>query len=173
MELNRNRPETALKKRRHFKDGFTFWIKPSRMSELRAWLRSSGLKSKKHYLLSSLNSTRRILLSNSNRQLDLSTQYVISFREKDKAALFKLSWSECEVGTPDVILPLIRRVMPSIIAQDIIGVSPMTGPTGSIFAMRSNYAGNQGATSSSPNQSLSNSIRPDESTDESGSNSHL
>ena len=36
-----------------------------------------------------------------------------------------------------VILSLIRRVMPSIIASQLVGVQPMTGPTGSIFAMRS------------------------------------
>ena len=34
-----------------------------------------------------------------------------------------------------VLLPIIRRVMPSIIANSIIGVSPMTGPAGSIFDM--------------------------------------
>lgn len=35
-----------------------------------------------------------------------------------------------------VLLPMIRRVMPNIIAQSIIGVQPMTGPAGSIFSMR-------------------------------------
>ena len=35
----------------------------------------------------------------------------------------------------NVLLPLIRRVMPTIIANSIIGVSPMTGPPVSLFDM--------------------------------------
>jgi hypothetical protein len=35
-----------------------------------------------------------------------------------------------------VILPLIRRVMPNIIAHDLIGVQPMTGPSVSIFSSK-------------------------------------
>ena len=38
-----------------------------------------------------------------------------------------------------VILPMIRRVMPSVIANSIIGVSPMTGPIGQIHTMRYRY----------------------------------
>lgn len=39
-----------------------------------------------------------------------------------------------------VLISLIRRAMPKLIAYDICGVQPMTGPTGLIFAMRSRYA---------------------------------
>jgi hypothetical protein len=42
-----------------------------------------------------------------------------------------------------VLISLVRRTMPNLIAYDICGVQPMTGPTGLIFAMRSRYA-NQG-----------------------------
>lgn len=35
-----------------------------------------------------------------------------------------------------ILLPLIRRVMPTMIAHQILGVQPMTGPTGSIFGTR-------------------------------------
>ena len=42
-----------------------------------------------------------------------------------------------------VLISLVRRAMPNLIAYDICGVQPMTGPTGLIFAMRSRYA-NQG-----------------------------
>jgi S-ribosylhomocysteine lyase LuxS involved in autoinducer biosynthesis len=42
-----------------------------------------------------------------------------------------------------VLLPIIRRTMPSIIANDIIGVQPMTGPTGLIYSMRSRYSQEQ------------------------------
>lgn len=38
-----------------------------------------------------------------------------------------------------VVISLVRRVMPNIIAFDVTGVQPMTGPTGLIFAMRSLY----------------------------------
>ena len=39
-----------------------------------------------------------------------------------------------------VLISLVRRAMPNLIAYDICGVQPMTGPTGLIFAMRSKYA---------------------------------
>jgi hypothetical protein len=38
-----------------------------------------------------------------------------------------------------VLISLVRRAMPNLIAYDICGVQPMTGPTGLIFAMRSKY----------------------------------
>lgn len=39
-----------------------------------------------------------------------------------------------------VMISLVRRAMPNLIAYDICGVQPMTGPTGLIFAMRAVYA---------------------------------
>jgi hypothetical protein len=42
-----------------------------------------------------------------------------------------------------VLISLVRRAMPNLIAYDICGTQPMTGPTGLIFAMRSRYS-NQG-----------------------------
>jgi hypothetical protein len=44
-----------------------------------------------------------------------------------------------------VLISLVRRSMPNLIAYDICGVQPMSGPTGLIFAMRSRYV-NQGGT---------------------------
>jgi hypothetical protein len=38
-----------------------------------------------------------------------------------------------------VLISLVRRAMPSLIAYDVAGVQPMTGPTGLIFAMKSRY----------------------------------
>ncbi len=38
-----------------------------------------------------------------------------------------------------VMMPMIRRILPGTIAQDIIGVQPMSGPTGSVFTMRPNF----------------------------------
>ena len=42
-------------------------------------------------------------------------------------------------GYDPVLISLVRRAMPNLIAYDIAGVQPMTGPTGLIFAMRSRY----------------------------------
>lgn len=39
-----------------------------------------------------------------------------------------------------VMLPLIRRVMPSVIANEILGVQPMTGPVGQIHTLRVRYS---------------------------------
>ena len=44
-----------------------------------------------------------------------------------------------------VLISLVRRAMPNLIAYDICGVQPMTGPTGLIFAMKSRYGSQAGA----------------------------
>ena len=44
-----------------------------------------------------------------------------------------------------ILISLVRRAMPNLIAYDVCGVQPMSGPTGLIFAMRSRYA-TQGGT---------------------------
>ena len=43
-----------------------------------------------------------------------------------------------------ILISLVRRAMPNLIAYDIAGVQPMTGPTGLIFAMRSRYKAQNG-----------------------------
>ena len=43
-----------------------------------------------------------------------------------------------------VLISLVRRSMPNLIAYDICGVQPMTGPTGLIFALRSRYTSQSG-----------------------------
>ena len=43
-----------------------------------------------------------------------------------------------------ILISLVRRAMPNLIAYDIAGVQPMTGPTGLIFAMRAKYASQAG-----------------------------
>jgi len=42
-------------------------------------------------------------------------------------------------GYDPVLISLVRRTMPNLIAYDIAGVQPMTGPTGLIFALKPNY----------------------------------
>ena len=46
-----------------------------------------------------------------------------------------------------VILPVIRRVMPTVIANELVGVQPMTGPVGQIHTLRVRYADNATADS--------------------------
>jgi hypothetical protein len=46
-----------------------------------------------------------------------------------------------------VILPVIRRVMPTVIANELVGVQPMTGPIGQIHTLRVRYADNFDSTS--------------------------
>ena len=48
-------------------------------------------------------------------------------------------------GFDPVLISLIRRSMPNLVAYDLAGVQPMTGPTGLIFAMRSRYTSQSGA----------------------------
>ena len=43
-------------------------------------------------------------------------------------------------GFDPVLISLIRRSMPNLVAYDLAGVQPMTGPTGLIFAMRSKFS---------------------------------
>jgi hypothetical protein len=47
-------------------------------------------------------------------------------------------------GFDPVLISLIRRSMPNLIAYDVAGVQPMSGPTGLIFAMRSRYNNQSG-----------------------------
>ena len=47
-------------------------------------------------------------------------------------------------GFDPVLISLIRRAMPNLVAYDLAGVQPMSGPTGLIFAMRSRYTNQEG-----------------------------
>ena len=56
------------------------------------------------------------------------------------AAGFGGSASSPVAGFDPILISLVRRSLPNLIAYDICGVQPMTGPTGLIFAMRSRYS---------------------------------
>ena len=49
-------------------------------------------------------------------------------------------------GYDPILISLVRRAMPNLMAYDVCGVQPMTGPTGLIFAMKSKYSTQDGAT---------------------------
>ena len=53
-----------------------------------------------------------------------------------------------------VILPVIRRVMPTVIANELVGVQPMTGPVGQIHTLRVRY-GETAATATAGDEELS------------------
>ena len=58
---------------------------------------------------------------------------------------FSAAASSPVAGFDPVLISLIRRAMPNLVAYDLAGVQPMNGPTGLIFAMRSRYATQTGA----------------------------
>ena len=50
-----------------------------------------------------------------------------------------------EIDTYDpILISLVRRALPNLMAYDVAGVQPMTGPTGLIFAMKSHYTSQTG-----------------------------
>jgi hypothetical protein len=58
---------------------------------------------------------------------------------------FSAGASSPVAGFDPVLISLIRRSMPNLVAYDLAGVQPMNGPTGLIFAMRSKYGTQAGA----------------------------
>jgi len=75
-----------------------------------------------------------VVLENTKR--DLSSKAGVLFEHASPG-----STSAGNVATLNkVILPVIRRVMPTVIANEIIGVQPMTGPVGQIHTLRVRYA---------------------------------
>ena len=63
-------------------------------------------------------------------------------------------------GFDPVLISLIRRSMPQLIAYDIAGVQPMTGPTGLIFAMRTNYGTERRPANSNFREAMFNEPNP-------------
>lgn len=69
----------------------------------------------------------------------------VALREESQAshfgALNETNTNTGSVVNPDpVLISLVRRAMPNLIAYDVAGVQPMSGPTGLIFAMKSRFA---------------------------------
>ena len=58
---------------------------------------------------------------------------------------FTSAAGQTTAGFDPVLISLIRRAMPNLVAYDLAGVQPMSGPTGLIFAMRSKYTSQGGA----------------------------
>ena len=75
-------------------------------------------------------------------------------------------------GFDPVLISLIRRSMPNLIAYDLAGVQPMSGPTGLIFAMRSRYT-NQSGTEAFYNEPNSGFSGQDAGNDETAGHSDI
>jgi len=61
------------------------------------------------------------------------------------------------VGNFDpVLISLVRRAMPNLMAYDVAGVQPMTGPTGLIFAVRSRYGSQSNNSGTNTNEAFYN-----------------
>lgn len=89
------------------------------------------------------------LLENTERELRVSAGYNQQLNEAgipvNAMGASSSTASDGAIDTFDpVLISLVRRAMPNLIAYDICGVQPMTGPTGLIFAMRSRYATQSG-----------------------------
>ena len=62
----------------------------------------------------------------------------------EAAPVNAMSGGQMDTWDP-ILISLVRRAMPNLIAYDVCGVQPMTGPTGLIFAMRSSFISQDGA----------------------------
>ena len=86
----------------------------------------------KEALLEGLNGSRRstmgVILENTKKQLVTEAATAGATASGNIATLNR------------VILPVIRRVMPTVIANELVGVQPMTGPVGQIHTLRVRYA---------------------------------
>jgi hypothetical protein len=58
-----------------------------------------------------------------------------------------------------ILISLVRRAMPNLVAYDICGVQPMTGPTGLIFAMKARYQDDSDANRLNQSEALFNEAR--------------
>ena len=90
-----------------------------------------------------------VLLENQERELRESAEFLGEASPTNSAGTGGFSGSSAAggpvAGFDPVLISLIRRAMPNLIAYDICGVQPMNGPTGLIFAMRSRYQNQSGA----------------------------
>jgi len=92
-----------------------------------------------------------ILLENQEKELReeasfLSEQPTVNTGSTSSAAGFSADATAAGpvAGFDPVLISLIRRSMPNLVAYDLAGVQPMNGPTGLIFAMRSRFTNQSG-----------------------------
>ena len=92
-----------------------------------------------------------VLLENQERALREEREFLSespitnSTTSNSGTAGFSAASTGAAQGFDPVLISLIRRSMPNLVAYDLAGVQPMNGPTGLIFAMRSRYTSQTGA----------------------------
>lgn len=92
-----------------------------------------------------------MMMENTQRELGVSAQNGGSYNLLGEAApTNSMLGSSSTEGTggidtfDPILISMVRRTMPNLMAYDIAGVQPMTGPTGLIFAYRSRYTSQSG-----------------------------
>ena len=91
-----------------------------------------------------------VLLENQERALREEREFLSeapitnSTTSNSGTAGFSAASTGAAQGFDPVLISLIRRSMPNLVAYDLAGVQPMNGPTGLIFAMRSRYKSQTG-----------------------------
>ena len=89
-----------------------------------------------------------VLLENQERALREEREFLSEASYSNSAQSsggFGGSSGQTTAGFDPVLISLIRRSMPNLVAYDLAGVQPMNGPTGLIFAMRARYSSQSGA----------------------------
>ena len=88
----------------------------------------------------------------------LENQEIAMREEAQQSSFGVISEAGTETGNvknfDPVLISLVRRAMPNLIAYDVCGVQPMTGPTGLIFAMKSRYKTNRAGTGGTNTEAL-------------------
>ena len=89
-----------------------------------------------------------VLLENQEQMLRENQEFLGEASPTNSAGTGGFTGSAADAGPvagfDPVLISLIRRAMPNLVAYDLAGVQPMSGPTGLIFAMRSRYTNQSG-----------------------------
>ena len=78
-----------------------------------------------------------VILENQERAMREDSEFLGEAAPSNKTGSAVANWDP-------ILISLVRRAMPSLIAYDVCGVQPMTGPTGLIFAMKARYSSQSG-----------------------------
>jgi len=78
-----------------------------------------------------------VVLENQEKSLKEDAQFMSESAPSNATGSSIQNWNP-------ILISLVRRAMPNLIAYDICGVQPMSGPTGLIFAMRSRFSSQSG-----------------------------
>ena len=93
-----------------------------------------------------LENTEKALMETGDQSINMTSLLQEAPTNAAGTGGFGSGASAPQAGYDPVLISLVRRSMPNLMAYDIAGVQPMTGPTGLIFAMRSNYSAMSGNT---------------------------